>query len=186
MNVTIRPETGRRHTVGGWRMWLALATLLSLAPLTLLAGCAAPNVPFTGGAGLKTITVPATVQRGSDGATLIIVNVTINGQGAYPFALDTGASLTLLDLPVARALQLPVSGPQRDVTGVGGTERVTPVSVTHWSLGAAALPAATITTAPMTGIHHSAGIVGLLGSDVLSSFASVTIDYTSGLVILTP
>ena len=176
---------GRWSAQWGFRYdWRAALALLALAPL--VAGCGLRSLPFTGGAADgKTVTVPATIRHGADGATLVIVDVTINGKGPYPFALDTGASLTLLDQPLARQLGLPVTGPQQDITGVGGAERVTPVAVTSWAVGGATLPARTITSAPIAGIHRSAGVEGLLGSDVLSSFSAVTIDYAASAVILT-
>ncbi len=170
-----------------WRALVPLALMLTLA-LTL-AGCATPQItpPFTGvSANGKSITVPARIRHGPDGSTLVIVDLTINGKGPYPFALDTGASLSLIDLQLAQRLGLPVAGSPEDITGVGGTQRVTPMSVSQWAMGAATLPARTITSASLSELRRSAGIVGLLGSDVLSAFNSVTIDYANSVIIVTP
>jgi hypothetical protein len=166
----------------------------TLAPLALivalaLAGCSAPRLtpPFTGvSASGKSIVTPARIRHGDNGATLVIVDLEINGAGPYAFALDTGASLSLIDLEVARQLHLPVAGPPEDITGVGGAQSVTPVAISQWAMGAATLPPRTITSAPLTELRRSAGIVGLLGSDVLSSFNSVTIDYANSAIIVTP
>jgi aspartyl protease len=170
--------------------WRALAPLALVLALTLgLAGCALPQLPSTlTGVSRdgKSVTVPARIRHGENGATLVIVDLAINGNGPYPFALDTGASLSLIDLQLARQLDLPVAGPPEEITGVGGAQRVTPVSVKQWAMGAATLPARTITSAPLSDLRHSAGIDGLLGSDVLSSFNSVTIDYANSAVIITP
>lgn len=170
----------------GWRALVPFALFLALA-LTL-AGCATPqiNLPLTGvSANGKSVTVPARIRHGPNGSTLVIVDLTINGKGPYSFALDTGASLSLIDLQLAQRLGLPVSGPQEDITGVGGTQRVTPVTVSQWAMGAAKLPTRTITSASLSELRRSADIVGLLGSDVLSSFSSVTIDYTNSVIIVT-
>jgi hypothetical protein len=153
--------------------------------LAAFAGCATPQLPFTSSANGKSVTTPATIRHGPDGSTLVIVDLTINGKGPYPFALDTGASITLLDVSLARSLDLPAAGAPEVITGVGGSQRITPVSVKRWSLGAAALPARTIASASLSEIHRSAGIEGLLGSDVLSTFSAVTIDYASGVVTVT-
>ncbi len=178
-----RRSRSMRNTHTRW--WRALAALV----LTLaLAGCATPQLtmPFTGvSANGKSITVPARIRHGANGSTLVVVDLTINGKGPYSFALDTGASLSLIDLQLAQRLGLPVAGPPEDISGVGGTERVTPVTVSKWAMGAATLPARTITSAPLSDLRRSAGIVGLLGSDVLSAFSSVTIDYANSVIILT-
>lgn len=180
----------RPHALISARLWVGRA----LAPLALilalaLAGCSMPqvNLPTVGvTASGKDIVVPARIRHGPNGSTLVIVDLEINGKGPYPFALDTGASLSLVDSQLASQLNLPVAGPPEDITGVGGAQRVTPISVSQWAMGAATLPSRTITSAPLPDLRRSAGIVGLLGSDVLSSFNSVTIDYARSVIIVTP
>jgi predicted aspartyl protease len=53
-----------------------------------------------------TVTVPMVGSK-----TLPLLNVTINGKGPYRFLLDTGASVTLLQMRVADELKLPVLRP---------------------------------------------------------------------------
>lgn len=132
------------------------------------------------------IVIPAEIRHSDQGATLVIVQVLIQGKGPYPMALDTGASLTLLDRTLANQLGLVVAGPSEQITGVGGVQQVTPVKVSKWSLGKAQLPAMTITSAPLLNLRHTAEVDGLLGSDVLSRVGAVTIDYTSSQVTLYP
>lgn len=164
-------------------MLLSLALLLSLE----LAGCSMPSgLPFTGvSASATSVTIPAEIRHGDDGSALVVVQLTINGKGPYAFALDTGASLSLIDSDLAQQLRLPVAGPPVDVSGVGGKQRVTPVRVSVWALGAAILPERVITSAALPDLRRSAGVVGLLGSDVLSTFSSVTIDYANSDVVVT-
>ncbi len=183
--MAIRSGLLRHAHLRGWRALIPLALTLTLA----LAGCATPRIviPFNGvSADGKSVTVPARIRHGLDGSTLVIVDLTIKGQGPYAFALDTGASLSLIDSQVAQKLGLPVAGPPEDLTGIGGTQRVTPVSISQWSMGAAALPNRTITSASVSDLRRSAGIVGLLGSDVLSAYSSVTIDYANSDIVVTP
>jgi hypothetical protein len=181
-----RAQVMRRERPRGWRALVPLALILILA----LAGCATPQITLPPLNGVSSdngpgVTVPARIRHGADGATLVIVDLTIKGKGPYAFALDTGASLSLIDSQLARRLDLPVEGPPEDITGIGGTQRVIPVSVNQWAMGAVKLPARTITSASLVELRRSAGIVGLLGSDVLSSFSSVTIDYANSEIVVT-
>lgn len=157
---------------------LGVMLALCLAPL-LLAGCQS----FTlSGTNTKGTTASAQIQHGDNGAILVIVQLTIKGHGPYPFALDTGASISLIDRALARQLGLAVTGPPEDIAGIGGSERVIPVQAQDWSLGAIKLPTATISSGPISTLSGSTGIEGLLGSDVLSHFGAVTIDYDAGTV----
>lgn len=172
--------------------WLPERLALMLLSLTLLlalglAGCSMPSgLPFLGvSASANSVTVPAQIRHGDDGSALVVVQLEINGKGPYSFALDTGASLSLIDSDLAQQLRLPVAGSPVDVAGVGGKQRVIPVRVSVWALGAVTLPERVITSAALPDLRRSAGIVGLLGSDVLSTFYSVTIDYANSDVVIT-
>ncbi len=158
----------------GRRLWAPLAALC--LALLLLSSCSIQ----LGTLGASSGTAPAQIERGAQGAVIVIVKLTIQGQGPYDFALDTGASESLIDRPLARSIGLPIAGPQQQVSGIGGSEVVTPVKVSQWSLGTITLPSETIASAPLTTFGSSSGVVGLLGSDVLSQFGSVTINYSAG------
>lgn len=170
------------------RAWLlASVCALSLICFTL-AGCSTSFLrPVTlAETPAHGITAPAEIRHGAQGATLVIVQVMIHGQGPYPMAVDTGASLTLIDLALADRLGLKPVGPDENITGVGGVEQVTPVGISKWSLGKATLPSMTITSAPLLDLKRSAQVDGLLGSDVFSRIGAITIDYASGEVTLYP
>lgn len=132
------------------------------------------------------INVPAEIRHGDQGATLVIVQVTIHGKGPYPMAIDTGASLTLLDLNLADKLGLKPAGPSQQITGVGGVEEVSPYSISQWSMGKATLPSMTITSAPLLDLKRTAHVDGLLGSDLFARIGAITINYASGQVTLYP
>jgi hypothetical protein len=189
MDYSTRRRRGALAPLREWNAEIAVtmsALVVTLALAIALAGCAPLQfTPLVGSVSGKSVTIPATIRHGADNATLVIINLTIKGKGSYPFALDTGASITLIESSLAQSLGLPVTGAQEVITGVGGEQHITPVSVSNWSLGAASLPARTIASADMSAIHRSAGVDGLLGSDVLSSFSAVTIDYASSVVTVT-
>ena len=166
-----------------WRRLFVALSALSLLGL-FLSGCTVNlNSPVTlANTPAHGITVPAEIRHGDKGATLVVVDVMIHGKGPYQMALDTGASLTLIDRSLALQLGLTVAGPPEDITGVGGQQRVTPVTVSQWSVGQAQFPTMTITSAPLSDLKDSAGVDGLLGSDVLDRYGAVTVDYTDSQV----
>ena len=56
------------------------------------------------------------------------------------------------------------------------------VRVSNWNVGGVPLPNVVVSSAPIAGLNAHA--FGLLGSDVLSRFGSVTIDYHDKQLIL--
>jgi predicted aspartyl protease len=123
------------------------------------------------------------VLQGRDGGTLAMVPVYIDGQGPFAFALDTGASHTLVDRRLAERLQLPVVGPSIEMTGVATTTRADQVRADRWRVGDVELPAKTLVSLDMSDLDKHSGLEGLLGSDVLRQFI-VTVDYANQLLIL--
>ncbi|MEO7002645.1 MAG: retropepsin-like aspartic protease [Ktedonobacterales bacterium] len=157
---------------------MCIALALCLAPLSL-AGC---QIATTTPASAKGTSAPAQIQHGESGAILVIVQLTIAGRGPYPFALDTGASISLIDRSLAQRLGLADAGPVEHISGIGGSEQVIPVQVKDWSLGSIKLPNVAISSGPITNLSSDGNIDGLLGSDVLSHFGAITIDYNAGTV----
>jgi predicted aspartyl protease len=109
------------------------------------------------------------------GATIALADVRINGQ-AFVFVVDTGATSTLVDKTVATALKLVPTGKSVPISGVAGSGVAQTVRVTNWSVGDSKLPASNLVTLSGGGIG---GTAGLLGSDVLSRFGKITIDYAN-------
>lgn len=164
----------------------ALGIALVLCALLALSGCDLPTLG-SGSFGQTTTSGKATtvhvhVLHGGSGSVLVIVPITINGHGPYNFALDTGASITILSDQIAQSIGLPTAGPGQPVAGVGGNEVAVPVRVDKWSLGGLELPASIITRGKLPDSSKSNGLEGLLGSDVLSKFGQLTIDYSAGTV----
>ena len=108
---------------------------------------------------------------------LALVPVTINGKGPFTFALDTGASRSLMDSAVAKRLQVEKKGSAGKIAGVNAVKKAALVRVTSWRVGQVKLPPTTIVSTNLPFGNAWAGIQGLLGSDMLSGFDVVTIDY---------
>ena len=129
----------------------------------------------TGGGG----TTSVQILRGGGGTAMVLVPITIDGHGPYNFALDTGAGITLIDTQLADELHLPVTGGSTQVSGVGGAQDITPVHIDAWSAGKITLPSAEIGKTSLSSFKTNADVRGLLGSDILSRFGRVTINYNT-------
>jgi hypothetical protein len=159
------------------------ALLLLLAVLAVVGGVA--RAGSRGSVAARDLTVELSiVKRGKN--VIALVPVTVDGHGPYTFALDTGASRSLVDSAVAKKLQVPRKGTAGKVAGVGAITKATLVKVRSWSAGDVKLPPTTIVSTNLPFGNASSGIQGLLGSDMLSAFDVVTIDYGKGQLRLHP
>jgi len=150
-------------------------TTLALTLLVVVSACTAPALSRSGPG-----TIHGRVVTGSGGAHLLLVPVYIGSHGPYDFALDTGAARSLVDSRVATQLRLPTAGSEQAVTGISGTSEAARVRVTSWRVDSVELPDTTILSLRLPPGGQS--LSGLLGSDMLSRFRTVTIDYSSGTV----
>jgi hypothetical protein len=106
-----------------------------------------------------------------------LINVCVNGQGPFPFVLDSGDAESTIDSGLAHRLHLASAGQPLKFEGVGCTGVAQPVTVAHWSAGGMALDPQTLTAAHIPEMGGRGEPDGLLGSDVLSSFGAVRIDF---------
>jgi hypothetical protein len=165
---------------------------LLLAPLVGLGACGGD-----GGSGgdaeqsTRTVTRPArakekvevAVIKGKGNDTKVVIPVSIRGHGPYPFIVDTGASQTLVSPALVTRLRLPRSKvKQRFGTANGGVLPAVQVVVDRWTAEGLDLPRQRIITVDTTTGPTRLGFGGLLGSDVLSTFGRVTIDYRRGVL----
>jgi aspartyl protease len=152
-----------------------------------------PGVPK----GEQTVSIQVIARTGAQRSALALVPVYIDEHGPYPFALDTGASTSLISSALAHKFHLPEVGAPQVVSGVTGTGRAVNVRVGNWRAGkvplpqtllAAMLPSAQgATKAPPRSQGRRVGApVGLLGSDVLSRYGKIAVDYDRSLLILDP
>ncbi|MBV9806564.1 MAG: retropepsin-like domain-containing protein [Solirubrobacterales bacterium] len=115
------------------------------------------------------------------GGTVVAAKVIIHGR-AFPFLIDTGASVTLVTPTLARHLHLRTVGQPHQFCGVTGCSTARRVRLSNWSIGGQPLPSVLASSSPIVGTGGFG--FGLLGSDVLSRFGSVTIDYRDKLLTL--
>jgi len=142
------------------------------------AGCDGAT-PLPGGA----TRVPLTVST-VDGQVAESLDVCIEGRGPFPFVLDSGAGQSTVDAGLARRLGLPTAGPSSEFAGVGCTGQARPVSVGAWSLDGVDLEPQQLIAARLPQIGGKGEPDGLLGSDVLSRFGAVRVDFTNGALVL--
>jgi predicted aspartyl protease len=98
--------------------------------------------------------------------------------------VDSGATSSELDSQVVRTLGLASAGKATKASGVSCTTTSRPVKITNWSIGSIALQGQTVgsNAIPKFGLHKAP--VGLLGSDVLSRFGAIRIDYQQQKLVL--
>ncbi|MEZ3180900.1 retropepsin-like domain-containing protein [Streptomyces pimonensis] len=120
------------------------------------------------------------------GRTLAFVPVSFEDRGPYMFALDTGASTSVIDEDVAGRIGLERTGERRPVSGILGTGEVPVVRVDQWKVGDLPLAPGELTVIGLGPPRGGGGIEGLLGSDVLSDFGSITVDYDDGVLKIPP
>jgi predicted aspartyl protease len=118
--------------------------------------------------------VPIVVLHSKSGGTVVAAKVIIHGR-PFAFLIDTGASVTLVNPTIARRLHLKAVGKPHTFCGVTGCAQARRVRLSRWNIGGVPLPNVVVSSSPITGASGFG--FGLLGSDVLSKFGSVTIDY---------
>jgi hypothetical protein len=174
---------------------LSLFATLAILPVSLLgcgtgpskaAGQASPSPsPRASCSGLSRIptmptAVPLRVER--TGPTVrVLVPMCVDGRGPFPFVLDTGSSSTLFDTHFLDHVRLPTAAPSL-LHQPGCATVVLHVSVNRWSFGQVGLATQSVAVVRMPGFGLGGQPMGLIGSDVLSRFGAVRIDYRAQLL----
>jgi hypothetical protein len=118
------------------------------------------------------------------GQTAETLNVCIDGQGPYPFVLDSGAGQSTIDAGLSKRLHLASAGQSSVFAGVGCTGSAQPVGSGSWSVEGVALAPQQLTAATLPQIGGKGEPMGLLGSDVLARFGAVRIDFAARALLL--
>ena len=119
------------------------------------------------------------------GGAALLVPVYLNGEGPFDFVLDTGATLTCVNQPVAERLRLPRA---RGVAGVGagagGSGRMELVRLDSLRIGQARAEDLTLCTLDLSHIGSlGLDVDGLLGLNFLRAFR-VTLDFEREVLLL--
>jgi Aspartyl protease len=119
------------------------------------------------------------------GRAAIVANVCIDSKGPFPFLVDTGASTSLVDSSLAARLHLALVDGPRAVFSFTCKRQISFAAVSRWSVGDSTLLPQTV---EVGGIRSPAlpNVDGVLGSDTLSSFGAVRIDYRQQTLTLGP
>ncbi len=142
------------------------------------SGCTGA-APHAGGGEAVPLTVSVVA-----GQVAEMVDVCIGTHGPYPFVLDSGAGQSTIDAGLAHRLHLASAGAAEEFAGVGCTGTARPVTVGAWSLDGIPLAGQELTAATLPQMGGKGEAVGLLGSDVLSRFGALRIDFTAGALVL--
>jgi hypothetical protein len=130
--------------------------------------------------------VPLVVIDGPQTGVLAFVPVYINDEGPFDFALDTGASRSVIDADVVEQLGLRTSGSAGPAITVTGVSEARLVRIDNWRVGDVDIPINQAVTLDLPAPGGHVNIHGLLGSDVLSTFDAITLDYDRKELVLRP
>ena len=118
------------------------------------------------------------------GGVFAFADVVIDGKGPFAFTVDTGASRSVIDWDVVERVGIETVGKPVEITGITCRGRAGKVRLRRWRAGDVRLPRAEIQTVDMPEPPDGTAIDGLLGSDVLSRFGSITVDYARERLLL--
>ena len=116
---------------------------------------------------------------------VIVANVCIGGEGPFPFLVDTGGSTTLVDSSLAARLHLALVDGPRTVLSFTCKRQISFAAVSRWSVGNMTLLPQTVEVGTVRS-PVLPNLDGVLGSDTLSSFGAVRIDYRQQTLTLGP
>lgn len=121
------------------------------------------------------------------GEAALVVPVHINGQGPFPFVLDTGATLTCVDEALVKELDIPdAAGAVGVGGGIRGIGRMRVISLDSVAMGdamASGLLGCAVDLSPMQ--EAGLDVRGLLGLNFLKSYR-LTLDFTTRIARLDP
>jgi predicted aspartyl protease len=118
------------------------------------------------------------------GGVFAFLEVYIRGRGPFAFTVDTGASHSVIDFDVVRKLRLETIGDPVTITGIACRGEAGRLRMARWRADRIRLPAGEIQTIDMPEVGGGIEIDGLLGSDVLSTFGAITVDYEGERLLL--
>ncbi|MGA2305727.1 MAG: pepsin/retropepsin-like aspartic protease family protein [Acidimicrobiales bacterium] len=119
-----------------------------------------------------------------DTGDVVLVNACIDGAGPFPFVIDSGSSFSVIDKQLARRFHLHQVGVPQQAAGIACSATVVPEQLSSWSVDGLALRPQVVFSASLPNLEPNQPLAGVIGSDVLSRFGSVRIDYHNRTVSL--
>jgi hypothetical protein len=108
---------------------------------------------------------------------VVLANVCIEGAGPFPFVVDSGSALSIVDTQLSQRFHLHQVGAPEQAAGIGCSATVVPEQVSSWSVGSLTLRSQAVLSTSLPNLDASQPLDGVIGSDVLSRFGAVRIDY---------
>ena len=175
------PPVGSLHAFLLTRRVMTAHRLLPL--LSLLAACQV-GAPERVQAPADTAAGEVEFSLASPNRAAILVPVQINGRPAVDFVLDTGATLTCIDVSLARELGLPEEGFTGGVAiGAVTSGRIETVHIDTLRIGNAAAYDLSACRLDLSALRSAFGAQGLVGLNFLKSF-DVRIDFERSVLTL--
>jgi predicted aspartyl protease len=128
------------------------------------------------------LAVPVRIVRNAAAGVIIVAGVCVDGHGPFSFLVDTGASTTAIDSRVAALLHLRALGTV-PLSGFGCQNTASFAKVSALSVDGLSLEPQVVLVGPLRSPLVPA-LAGLLGSDVLSRFKAVRIDFRAATLSL--
>jgi len=194
--VTMKAEEGAYAVSAGPR---ARHVLVVIAVVALITGCSSSEPqapvapPVVPGVQLPVFEKSCAPQPGPPSVVpirvvsraAIVANVCIGSEGPFPFLVDTGASTTLVGSSLAARLHLALVDGPRTVSSFTCKRQISFAAVSRWSVGNMTLLPQTVEVGTVQS-PVLPNLDGVLGSDTLSSFGAVRIDYRQQTLTLGP
>jgi Aspartyl protease len=120
----------------------------------------------------------------SGSGKLAIFSVCVNGSGPYPFLLSTGSGTSVIAPTLAQSLNLSNKTSNVPVAGVSCVSTTSKVQVQNWSFGGVTLAPQSLLVATVPGVPNGQEPLGMIGSDVLSRFGAIGVDYANKKLVI--
>ena len=194
--LTSAAETGSGQTLAVLRLILLASAVFALTPTIAGGSSPATTNPNTTASKLVEASRPMDSSRciGSQRAVgepsilpikivhlgkgaVVLANVCIEGAGPFPFVVDSGSALSIVDTQLSQRFHLHQVGAPEQAAGIGCSATVVPEQVSSWSVGSLTLRSQAVLSTSLPNLDASQPLDGVIGSDVLSRFGAVRIDY---------
>ncbi len=173
---TIRNRIKMMRSSGHKRLVVTLCIALPACDLAAPARTQAPADTTAGAVAFELV---------GPNEAAFVVPVHINGRGPINFVLDTGATLTCIDVSLARELQLPEQGTMGGVAiGAMSTGQIQTVRMDTLRIGNASAYDLAACRLDLEPLRKALGVQGLVGLNFLKEF-DVAIDFERRVLTLT-